>query len=99
MISSAKETAGLVHHSDHASQYVSIVYTKHPAELGIAASTGSVGDSYDNALAENINDSYKHELIHTPTWSDVVAVEIAIFEWRIDGTMQDFITALATAHQ
>lgn len=45
------------------------------------ASTGTVGDSYDNALAENVNGSYKNELIHTRTWDDVVDVEIATFEW------------------
>lgn len=44
-------------------------------------STGTVGDSYDNALAENVNGSYKNELIHTKTWADVVDVEIATFEW------------------
>ena len=80
-IVSAKETAGLVHHSDHGSQYVSIVYNERLAEHGIVASTGSVGDSYDNALAENVNGSYKNELIHTRIWNDVVDVEIATFEW------------------
>ncbi|MEW6887031.1 integrase core domain-containing protein [Trueperella pyogenes] len=48
---------------------------------GITPSTGTVGDSYDNALAENVNGSYKNELIHTRAWSDVVEVEIATFEW------------------
>jgi len=80
-IVSAKETSSLIHHSDHGSQYVSIVYNERLAEYGIAASTGTVGDSYDNALAENVNGSYKNELIHTRTWSDVVDVEIATFEW------------------
>lgn len=51
------------------------------AEHGIAASTGTVGDSYDTALAENVNGSYKNELIHRRTWADVVDVEIATFEW------------------
>ncbi|WP_408925820.1 IS3 family transposase [Corynebacterium sp. YSMAA1_1_F7] len=77
----AKETTGLIHHSDHGSQYVSIVYNERLAEHGIAASTGTVGDSYDNALAENVNGSYKNELIHRRTWVDVVDVEIATFEW------------------
>ena len=72
---------GLIDHSDHGSQYVSIVYNERLAEHGIAASTGTVGDSYDNALAENVNGSYKNELIHRRTWSDVVDVEIATFEW------------------
>ena len=77
----AKETTGLVHHADHGSQYVSIAYNERLAEYGIIASTGTVGDSYDNALAENVNGSYKNELIHTRTWNDVVDVEIATFEW------------------
>lgn len=77
----AKETTGLIHHSDHGSQYVSIVYNERLAEHGISASTGTVGDSYDNALAENVNGSYKNELIHTRRWNDVVDVEIATFEW------------------
>ena len=76
-----KEPAGLIHHSDHGSQYVSIVYNERLAEHGITASTGTVGDSYDNALAENVNGSYKNELIHRRTWADVVDVEIATFEW------------------
>ena len=82
-IVSAKETTGLIHHSDHGSQYVSIVYNERLAEYGIAASTGTVGDSYDNALAENVNGSYKDELIHRRSWADVVDVEIATFEWVV----------------
>ena len=56
--------AGLVHHSDRGSQYVSIKYTERLAEAGIEPSVGSVGDSYDNALAETINGLYKAEVIH-----------------------------------
>ena len=51
----AEETTGLIHHSDHGSQYVSVVYNERLAQHDIAASTGTVGDSYDNALAENVN--------------------------------------------
>ncbi|WP_210729731.1 IS3 family transposase [Rothia terrae] len=80
-IACAEETTGLIHHSDHGSQYVSVVYNERLAQHGIAASTGTVGDSYDNALAENVNGSYKNELIHTRRWNDVVEVEIATFEW------------------
>ncbi len=50
---------GLVHHSDHGAQYVSIRYTERLAEAGIEPSVGSVGDSYDNALAESVNGLYK----------------------------------------
>ena len=56
--------AGLVHHSDRGVQYVSIKYTDRLAEAGIEPSVGSVGDSYDNALAETINGLYKAEVIH-----------------------------------
>ena len=55
---------GLIHHSDRGSQYVSIKYTERLAAAGIEPSVGSVGDSYDNALAETINGLYKAELIH-----------------------------------
>ena len=78
-IVSVKTATGLVHHSRHGSHYVSIVYNERLAEQEIAASTGAVGDYYDDALAENVNGSYKNELIHTRTWSDVVDVEIATF--------------------
>ena len=54
-IVSAEETTGLIHHSDHGSQYVSVVYNERLTQHGITASTGTVGDSYDNALAENVN--------------------------------------------
>ncbi len=55
---------GLVHHSDRGSQYVSIKCTERLAEAGIEPAVGSVGDSYDNALAETINGLYKAEVIH-----------------------------------
>ena len=54
---------GLVHHSDRGSQYLSIRYTERLAEAGIASSVGSVGDSYDNALAETVIGMYKPEVI------------------------------------
>ena len=76
----AEETTGLIYHDDHGSQYVSVVYNERLAQHGIAASTGTVGDSYDNALAENVNGSYKNELIRRRSWADVVDVEIATFK-------------------
>jgi transposase InsO family protein len=54
----------VIHHSDRGCQYVSIRYTQRLAEAGLVASVGSVGDSYDNALAETINGLYKTELIY-----------------------------------
>jgi putative transposase len=73
---------GLVHHSDRGSQYVSIKYTERLAEAGIEPSVGSVGDSYDNALAETINGLYKAEVIHRRgPWRSCEAVEYATLEW------------------
>jgi putative transposase len=74
--------AGLVHHSDRGSQYVSIKYTERLAEAGIEPSVGSVGDSYDNALAETINGLYKAEVIHRRgPWRSFEAVEFATLTW------------------
>lgn len=73
--------AGLVHHSDRGVQYVSIRYTERLAEAGIEPSVGSVGDSYDNALAETINGLYKAEVIHRQSWKNLEAVELATLDW------------------
>ena len=74
--------AGLVHHSDRGSQYLSIKYTERLAEAGIEPSVGSVGDSYDNALAETINGLFKAEVIHRRgPWRSYEAVQYATLEW------------------
>jgi len=74
--------AGLVHHSDRGSQYLSIRYTERLAEADIEPSVGSVGDSYDNALAETINGLFKAEVIHRRgPWRSFDAVEYATLEW------------------
>ena len=63
-------------------QYVSIRYTERLAEAGIEPSVGSVGDSYDNALADTINGLYKAEVIHRRgPWKSFDAVEFATLEW------------------
>ena len=73
---------GLIHHSDRGSQYVSIKYTERLAEAGIEPSVGSVGDSFDNALAETINGLYKAEVIHRRgPWRSFEAVEYATLDW------------------
>jgi putative transposase len=73
---------GLIHHSDHGVQYVSIRYTERLKDAGIEPSVGSVGDSYDNALAETINGLYKAEVIHKRgPWRNLQAVEMATLEW------------------
>ncbi|MBK7492339.1 MAG: IS3 family transposase [Nitrosomonas sp.] len=77
-----RETAGLIHHSDRGSQYLSIRYTERLAQANIDASVGSIGDSYDNALAETINGLYKTEVIrHRGPWRSIEAVEFATLEW------------------
>ena len=72
----------LVHHSDRGSQYLSISYTERLAEAGIEPSVGSVGDSYDNALAESVNGLFKAELIwRKGPWRGIEAIEYATLEW------------------
>ncbi len=73
---------GVTHHSDRGSQYLSIRYTERLAEAGFKASVGSVGDSYDNALAETINGLYKAEVIHKDgPWRNLDDVERATLTW------------------
>jgi putative transposase len=73
---------GLVHHSDRGVQYVSIRYTERLADADIELSVGSVGDSYDNALAETINGLYKTEVIRRRgPWRSLETVEFATLEW------------------
>jgi transposase InsO family protein len=72
----------LIHHSDRGVQYVSIRYTERLAEAGIEPSVGSVGDAYDNALAETINGLYKAEVIwKNGPWRNLEEVEFATLEW------------------
>jgi|TARA_B100000315_G_C14504723_1_gene554040 transposase InsO family protein len=79
---SRQDTDDLIHHSDRGSQYLSIRYTERLAEANIDASVGSVGDSYDNALAETINGLYKTEVIHRRgPWKHIDDVEYATLEW------------------
>jgi putative transposase len=73
---------GLIHHSDHGSQYLSIRYTDRLAENGVEASVGSVGDSYDNALAETMIGLFKTEVIYARgPWRSLDAVEYATLQW------------------
>ncbi len=73
---------GLVHHSDRGVQYVSIKYTERLAQAGIEPSVDSVGDSYDNALAETVIGLFKTEVIHhRGPWRSLEAVEFATLEW------------------
>ena len=93
------ELEGLVAHSDAGSQYTSIRYGERLAEIGAQPSIGSVGDSYDNALAESVNSLYKTELIRGPDqgpWRTVEDVELATLGWvhwwnteRLHGYLDD----------
>ncbi|MES1945682.1 integrase catalytic region, partial [Salinisphaera sp. PC39] len=72
----------LIHHSDRGVQYLSIRYTERLAESEIAPSVGSVGDSYDNALAETVIGLFKTEVIRKRgPWRNLEAVEFATLEW------------------
>ena len=73
---------GVIAHSDAGAQYVSVAYTERLAEIGARPSIGSIGDSYDNSLAESVNGLYKTELIRRQgPWRNVEHVELATLAW------------------
>ncbi len=77
-----KKGSGLIHHSDRGSQYVSIRYSERLMDVGAAASVGSVADSYDSAMTEALNGTFKAELIeHQGPWRDADQVERAVVQW------------------
>jgi transposase InsO family protein len=81
-IYSRSDTEGLVHHSDRGGQYLSIRYTERLAEAGIEPSVGSIGDSYDNALAESVIGLFKTEVIRRRgPWRGLEDIEFATLEW------------------
>ena len=71
----------LIHHSDRGSQYTSIEYTQTLADHRVLASVGSVGDAYDNALAESFVDSFKTELITDRVWRTRTQLKLAVVEY------------------
>jgi putative transposase len=71
----------LVHHSDRGSQYTSIDYAQTLDDHGVLASVGSVGDAYDNAMAESFVDSFKTELIADRSWRSRTQLELAVVEY------------------
>ncbi|EPF6072911.1 IS3 family transposase [Escherichia coli] len=77
----ARRPSGTIHHSDKGSQYVSLAYTERLKEAKLLASTGSTGDSYDNAMAESINGLYKAEVIHRKSWKNRAEVELVTLTW------------------
>ncbi len=81
---------GLVHHSDHGSNYMSIVHTNWVVELGVIPSTGPVGDKYDNSIAEAVNALYKTERIRQQApCTTVEQVELAKLKYAWCGTTSD----------
>ncbi len=80
-IASRRPGSGLVHHSDHGTQYTSLAFGKRMREAGIAASMGTVGDSYDNAMAESFFASLETELIDRTLWRSHAEARADVFDW------------------
>ncbi|OLL70019.1 Mobile element protein [Pseudonocardia sp. Ae168_Ps1] len=79
---SGADLSRLTHHSDRGVQYVAIRYTERLGEAGVVASVGSVGDSYDNAMAEAFNSLFKAELIRNKgPWAGISDLELAVAEY------------------
>ncbi|CAN5542668.1 IS3 family transposase [soil metagenome] len=80
--SGADDLSNLVHHSDAGSQYTAVAFTQRLADEGILPSIGTVGDSYDNALAESVNSDYKNELVdYGPRYPGMAELSLATAEW------------------
>jgi putative transposase len=73
--------AGLIHHSDHGSQYTSLAFGRRLREAGIVPSMGSVGDCYDNAMAESFFATLETELIDRSDWATPAEARAAVFEY------------------
>ena len=89
----AADRTELVHHADHGSNYLSIVYTDRIGEVGAEPSTGTVGDSFDDALAEAVNGIWRTELIRRRgPWRTIEQVEVATLEyawwWNISASTE-----------
>ena len=92
-------TDGLIHHSDHGAQYTGTVYTTRVMEYGMLPSTGTVGDSYDNAMAESADGAYKAELVwRRKPFADLKDLELATFRWSRGGTRSGSTSPWATGH-
>ncbi|CAJ1243762.1 hypothetical protein JRT13AECX_JRT13AEC_04202 [Escherichia coli] len=85
-----RRPSGTVHHSNKGSQYVSLAYTQRLKEAGLLVSTGSLGDSYDNAMEESINGLYKTEVIHRKSWKNRTEVELATLSGWTGITIDDY---------
>jgi transposase InsO family protein len=76
-----RPAAGLIHHSDRGCQYASLAFGQQLREAGVLPSMGSVGDCYDNAVAESFFATLKVELLHRQVWPTRAAAQLAIFEY------------------
>ena len=76
-----KPRAGLVHHSDHGSQYTAVVFSERCREAGIEVSMGSIGDCFDNAVCESFHATLKKELVHRHRWGTRADAKTAVFEY------------------
>jgi putative transposase len=76
-----RPNAGLVHHSDHGSQYTALVFSERCGEAGIEVSMGSVGDCFDNAVCESFHATLKKELVHRHRWQTRAEAKTAVFEY------------------
>jgi len=93
-----RKIEGLIHHSDHGCQYLH--YTERLIEANIEASVGSVGDSYDNALAETINGLYKTEVIrHRGPWRNIEEVELPPWNGWIGSTIAGYWSRSEISHR
>ncbi len=72
---------GLVHHSDHGSQYTAVIFGQRCEQLGIDVSMGSIGDCYDNAVCEAFHATLKRELVHRRPWPTQAELKTAVFEY------------------
>ena len=81
MALSIQKPSEVIHHSDHGSQYTSIEFGKRCREMGVRPSMGSVGDAYDNAMAESFFASLECELIDRRSWKNKTEARLAIFTW------------------
>ena len=96
----SSKTQGLIHHSDRGAQYLSLKYTERLAQAGMDTSVGSVGDSYDNALAESVIRLFKAEVINLlGPWKSMAQVEWQTLTCRCTGSTPSACTApLDTSH-
>ena len=89
---------GVIHHSDHGSQYTAVIFGRRCELLGIDVSLGSVGDCYDNAVCEAFHSTLKRELVHRRPWPTRAELKTAVFEYiegfynRRGGTPHSAIT-------